>query len=474
MSDSAHGDMASYRIAFTDDGRAHMDAAGGPVRVDTLYRVGDDVIARAFGARLPQELADLIDVALAVYVADRLSRRRPPGADRYQLHWGRRFELRLPVRDPDRWRDAALGGRLREALALFTEDDWRFDFVPRSSHRRAAETQEFLFPTQPSAPGTVALFSGGLDSLAGLGSELLGRARDSFVLVCGGTNLRTMGVQRELAQALRLRLGRDITPLIVPFGLRQRGGRQYDGDERTQRSRGFVFQALGAVVAIMAGADSLAVYEHGVGAINLPYTAAQLGAQSTRAAHPLALSAMGDFIALATGRRLVFRLPAHFVTKGQLCGSLPELGLADLIGRTVSCDGFPQRVAGRPQCGLCTSCLLRRQALHAAGLAEHDAPGGYVHDVLDPALQLPPAKLYPLRAMLDQVGALRRALDRPEPWRALSRAYPQLVEIAASAATAIESPAAVEARLVGLYRRYCAEWDDFPVRLSARTMSPAA
>ena len=196
----------------------------------------------------------------------------------------------------------------------------------------------------------------------------------------------------------------------MPFGLRQRGKRQYDGDERTQRTRAFVFQCMGAATAVLAGSSELEIYEHGIGALNLPYTAAQLGTQSTRATDPRVLAAMADFVSLAIDRTFALRLPFLALTKAELAAGVQHLGLGELIRRTFSCDGFPQRVIRHPQCGLCTSCVLRRQALHAAGLAEYDARDSYVSDVLAEEPCLPAAKLYPLRLMLDQVSTLRRAL----------------------------------------------------------------
>lgn len=463
-----------YRIAFSADGHAEVAGRAGVAIPDQCYYVGDRAIAYAFATRIPAHLADLVDVALAVYLADRLAPRRPASADRYHLHWNRRLHLILPVRDVRRWCDPVLQSRLRNVLALLTEDAWEFDFVPRSGERRIAEMQEYLFPSRPVPPLSVALFSGGLDSLAGLCHRLVARPDDSFVLFAGGTNRRIIGVQRSLTEELHERLGRDIVPVVVPFGLRRRGKRQYDGDERTQRTRGFVFQCMGAATALLAGSSELEVYEHGIGALNLPYTAAQLGAQSTRTTDPRVLAAMADFVSLAIDRPFSFRLPFLALTKAELCANLRDVGLVDLIRHTFSCDGFPQRVAGRPQCGLCTSCLLRRQALHAAGLEGHDARESYVHDVLAGDGCLPSAKLYPLRAMLDQMATLRRALDEQDSWASLSWAYPQLLDVASCLAAPDPARANVERQLVELYRRYCDEWRRFPVRDADDVVSRAA
>lgn len=465
--------IPSYRIAFSADGRARIAGRSGAVIPDQRYYIGDQVIAHAFATHIPADLADLVDVALAAHLADRLSPRRPPSADRYHFHWNRHLHLTLPVRDVRRWRGPRLQSRLQQVLALLTEDAWEFDFVARPGERRVAEIQGYLFPDRPAPPLSVALFSGGLDSLAGLCHQLAARPADSFVLFAGGTSRRIIGAQRSLAAELHARLGRAIVPVVVPCGLRQRGKRQYDGDERTQRTRAFVFQCLGAATALLAGSNALEIYEHGIGALNLPYTAAQLGTHSTRATDPRVLAAMADFVSLALDRPFSFRLPFLAFTKAELAASVRDLGLAELIRRTFSCDGFPQRIAGRPQCGVCTSCLLRRQALHAAGLEGHDDRDAYVSDVLGERERLPAAKLYPLRAMLDQVNTLRRALDGPNPWAALSYRYPQLLEVASCLAPLLGS-ADVGQQIVDLYRRYCDEWRHFPVRAANDVASRAA
>jgi 7-cyano-7-deazaguanine synthase in queuosine biosynthesis len=60
-------------------------------------------------------------------------------------------------------------------------------------------------------------------------------------------------------------------------------------------------------------------------------------------------------------------------TKAQLIRKAPPA--ADrALAATVSCDtGFSARVPHHAPCGTCTSCILRRQALHAAGKAYLDA-----------------------------------------------------------------------------------------------------
>lgn len=183
MSKGKPSSLTAYRITFTHDGHAHLEEVDGPAKRDSFYYVRDETITDTFWSTLPEELADLIDVALAVYVADRLARRHSQAADRHQRNWSRHFHLRLPLRDPERWHDQALNAQLRAVLAFLTDDKWCFDFFPRSGSRRISEMRRYLYPTLPASPVTAALFSGGVDSSPGSAaswSNILPTVRSSF------------------------------------------------------------------------------------------------------------------------------------------------------------------------------------------------------------------------------------------------------------------------------------------------------
>jgi Queuosine biosynthesis protein QueC len=279
--------------------------------------------------------------------------------------------------------------------------------------------------------------------------------------VSGSTGPRLRGLQSDLSFGLAQRFAGRVTSAAVRFGLANRARRADRKDENTQRARGFVFSALGAVTAISAGLDELSIYENGPGAINLPFTARQLGVHLTRATNPLALKRMETLIEALTNQPFRIRLPFLLETKAVLCNSIRDAGVEHLIARTISCDGFPQRVERHPQCGLCTSCLLRRMSLHAAGLTDHD-PRNYRVDVLHPDWSAPEEKLFPFRAMLYQAELLSAAVTSPSPWRALVTSFPELLEVAAAAGDG--SATFTGGGFLDLYRQYCSEWGRFPAR----------
>ena len=103
----------------------------GGVRLNAEVRVGRRRLQKHFAKHLGPEIADLVDLAGAVYLADRLCRRRGHRTDRYEPHWCRRIHVSVPVRKPGIWTDPEVGLRLRELLAFMTEDHWNFSFYWR-------------------------------------------------------------------------------------------------------------------------------------------------------------------------------------------------------------------------------------------------------------------------------------------------------------------------------------------------------
>src|SRR5579859_3564125 len=460
-----HSSDGGYRFRFFNDARCIERKNARPGNeVCVGWYLDDAALSHAFVTNLPRELAALEDIACTVYLADRLARRPASNRADPEEGWGRDIDLQIPVADPARWCDDQLQNELRALLWLQTDDRWKFEFVKRQTPR-SSELVDPMFRMPLRSGARAALFSGGLDSLAGLCIDLAHRPDQDFVVVSVRTNDRVGAVQDQLMAAIRNRFGRgrrEVVHVAINVGFDQ-DSHQFDDEERSQRSRGFLFVVLGAVAALAAGSHTLAVYENGVGAINLPQAATQYGAQNSRATHPRALAGVQRLVARATGQQFGVQLPHLFMTKAQMCAVLADLGLAPLADLTISCDGFPQRVRGQPQCGLCGSCLLRRQALHAAGLGEQDDPRQYRKDVMDPSTTLKSGQLYPFNAMLYQRDVLARALSSVQPWRALAAQFPGLLDVLPHVDLCSEPPLFPEFELMGLYRRYCDEWDRVPL-----------
>jgi len=421
-------------------------------------------ITRSLMASITPKMADLLDVVMAVYAADRQSRRRYKGVSTGQ----REFFLRLALREPDFWKRPELLSHLQSYLNWVSEDVWSFEFVPRDAPPTWAESELFLLDNLPERPITVSLFSGGLDSLGGLFTHRRNGHSGSHVLVSAYSHGRLMKQQKIQARQIEAALcgcGTEyscpvVRHLTVPYGLcRSKEIRE----EPTQRTRATVFLTFGVITALQAQTDTLWVYENGTGAFNLPLNGTQLGVDNYRGVHLRSLLMAEKLFQLSLEENIQIINPFVFSTKAQILGSLQSIGVADLVRETVSCDGYPVRVAGQPQCGNCTSCILRRQALHSSGLSANDKGAEYQHDILTDGQALDSDHRFGLEVMKGQAQDLKLCLSTADPCKAMTSKYPVL------ARTALEmesggrlKPGEAASRIAGLYQSYVDEWDALP------------
>lgn len=305
---------------------------------------------------------DLLRVMAAAREADRLSPRRPPTNKGLQrdLAWQRRLQLRICVESPDRWSAAA--PHLRALLSFMTDDAWEFEFEGIST---TAGQQQLLPFERTEDIREVALFSGGLDSVAGTFARQMG-AMGSVLAVSACGNDVQGAAQKAALETLRS-LGVKVNWLKIDHQLRGTH-RTRSRMESSQRSRGLLFLAMGAAAASQLTLDNLSVYETGTGCINLPTSAAQVGSQATRAMHPRTLALFNQLTPMILDRPVRVIAPFFLCTKGELCRFAGE-NLAALAKVSMSCDeGEGHKADAMLHCGLCTSCLFRRIALHAGGL----------------------------------------------------------------------------------------------------------
>lgn len=432
---------------------------------DTEFYINDETISNSFGRTLIPLYADWIDVALAAYMADRLSPRRDAKNPERGFQWSRRMRLKVPVRLPEVWRQPEVGDALGEALRFFTDDDWHIEFVPRPGVGRLAERQHFLFPVPIAEPFRVALLSGGLDSFVGAAQAVTDLPDHSFVFVSGATNSRQRSAQREQVRAIRRLSQLELCHITVPFGISRGCRSRGQGEEISQRTRGFLFLTFGAVTALTAGTFELYVHENGIGAINLAYNATQLGTLNSRGVHPLSLLRMGKFVKALIRSPFVFKNPFLYETKGQMCRHSSVRRLVAHVRTTFSCDGFPVQARGKPQCGSCTSCLLRRASIEAAGLSVYDPSSQYVCDLSNPAIKVSEKQVQQLNVMEWQFRKISQRLHSSDPWQSLATEFTDLQSIASELGP--RTPGGeqkVRRLLLQLYARYTAEWDKFSAR----------
>src|SRR3954462_7336362 len=121
-------------------------------------RISAGRIARGFKGSLSPRVADLLDIAGAVYKHDRLVRRRRARRRTFAASHQRDLVVEVAVRDKAFWKDSVVEAQLRDALDWLTGDRWRFDYVEFVGALSTAETQQQLFTEVLDAGGQIALF----------------------------------------------------------------------------------------------------------------------------------------------------------------------------------------------------------------------------------------------------------------------------------------------------------------------------
>lgn len=461
--------LGSWSFDFSRPGEVvYGTAFEDELGITMQYGLDDSQINRHLGTILPSTLADLIDVAVAVHVSDRLAvrRRRKQGSE-----CRREIKLVVPVRNTALWRRDETGCLLRELLEFLTEDEWSIDFCQRPNSVRTAESQQHLFSARFDGPVHVGLFSGGLDSFAGT-AAVIGQHPDThFVCVSGVPNQRHGERQRKQVACLKKLKPASLTHVRVACWLRRSDEVE---QEPTRRTRGFLFLALGAASVFCAEADCLWLYENGIGSVNLPYQRAEIGVSTARSVHPHTLNLMASFASVIADREFTIRNGSVFETKAQMCTDKSVQRVAEAIRETFSCDGFPLRKRGSAQCGVCTSCLLRRMALYHAGFSTLDREG-YRDDVYSASFNPGIRGQRGMYEMNWQVARLKAGLVQPDPWLGLVSEFPDIVAAQQAICRQLGvAPDLAADRLVQLYRRHCDEWTRFPAASLAETQRKAA
>lgn len=359
------------------------------------YRLRSEQLFGPLVADGPPRVSDLLGLAAAVYAIDRLVRRNYQSASKGP---SRVIRVRARVAVPSFW--ATQADLLRELLAVLSGDQWSFEF----EQGIVRQWQSSMLKVQD----TICLYSGGLDSLAGLAYRLA-ETSDSITSV----TMLHVGRQRERVrrhvEGLNAHFGNRVFPVLVPMALINPP--RLDDQELSQRCRGFIFASLGIGAAAALGASRVEVYENGVGALNVPLMfGMSVGGRTTKGCHPRFMELMGQLGSAVLDRPLAFALPHELRTKAELVSVLRTADLQALAVKSFSCIHTSPRVQGEPKhCGICPACIGRRQAFLAGGVEDDSA--GYKTDLLCPGdvEALNADDLSFLKATLMQVSLLGQA-----------------------------------------------------------------
>lgn len=326
---------------------------------------------------LPPKFLDLIDIAVYVYCADQALRRGGKGVQDFGDNWRRRLFFRLPVREPDLWKDARVHGLLVSTLSFLSEDEYHFEFEPlRETYSQLDGYFNFNETPFDGEVEEVVLFSGGLDSLAGAVQESV-RDKRKVLLVNHRSTNKLNQRHRALLEGLNRQAG-TFEPLHLPVRINKA---KELSQEYTQRSRSFLFASLAATMATMIGLDRIRFYENGVVSLNLPLSPQVVGARATRTTHPRVLHGFAELFSQLNGKPFAVENPFRWKTKTEIVKLIGEAGCADLIGLSTSCMHTWEITHEHTHCGNCSQCIDRRFGILASGLESHDPASAYKVDL---------------------------------------------------------------------------------------------
>ncbi len=325
---------------------------------------------RAISERMVQDIPaimrDLLEIATYVYVADQVVCRGGEKEFEYAEKWHRVFVLKIPVREYDIWSHEEIREHLEETLHFLSGDSYTFQFILRD-----AESPKYFKVEEPDDTKykikDVVLCSGGLDSFTGIVDEIIGH-KNSIAMVSHWSNSKAKSLQRDLTDYVKSIQPDEVRCQAIQVKVNKKKELTH---EKSQRSRSFLFAALGTVIAYMYELRRVKFYENGIVTCHLPFDGQTPQARRTRSTHPLFLKRMGTLVSTLIDSDFSFENPYSGLTKTDVVLRLKDLGQQVQIEKTRSCAGAVFRYP-ETHCGSCSQCLDRRFATLAARCAGND------------------------------------------------------------------------------------------------------
>jgi hypothetical protein len=341
-----------------------------PKFVDHVYHLSD-------------RLWDLLEIAAYVFAADRWTSR---GADdAVEFHsWQRKMRFVIRVRDADFWNRTEVKKKLSAALTFMTGDlEYTFDFLSGHSTSYTSFFDNEEFRITPRGTASVVLFSGGLDSLAGV-LEQLHSTQDTIYLISHRSGQpSTKTTQKVLADALERAFPGRIHYFPFDCGLSH-----HRAIEETQRTRAFLFSSIAFALANRLSLPSFFAYENGITSLNLLRRQDLINARASRTTHPKTQVLMSQFLSEVQGAPVKVINPFWQCTKTDIFERLNRFNGRNLIGSAVSCSKTYKNIVSTTHCGDCFQCIDRRFAAYASGMSDVDDVGIYSKDIFIDTIEL--------------------------------------------------------------------------------------
>ncbi len=294
---------------------------------------------------------DILYFTSIIYAIDKLIPRKEANDN-----WSRDITVSIPVSDKRLWNTAI--EPLKLALDFLTSDNWILLFEEIQEPYYVNKYQR-LFPNEYFS--TVCLFSGGLDSLAGVIDTI--EKEDNVLLV---SHRDKTGASSKIQEPLI----RNIKDAYLDKNIEQSVFHVYtnNSSEPTTRGRSILFHGLALFHAINLELKEVIASENGVISINLPLTPSRTCSNSTKTMHPYFLKMFQEALTLLN-IDVQINNPYLLKTKGEMLleNRNPQL-IKELATKTLSCSKGGGHTNGWNRksynCGYCIPCTIRRASIH--------------------------------------------------------------------------------------------------------------
>lgn len=332
---------------------------------NTIINVGlpkfvDDV------RHLPNNVKDLLEIAAYVYAGDRKISRGAIDQVEYQS-WSRNLHYVIKVQDIEFWNNIEVKSSLKKALE-FVSGDKKYEFTfesgrPTNKYNLFDENE---FKIQTKRKTNIILFSGGLDSLAGVLETLSNSIND----VCLVSHKSSSGSSSSARNRILAELNKKFPNRCkyYEFKCNLSGIR---GVDESQRTRSFLYSSIAFALSTAYSTNNIYYYENGITSINFMDSQDLINARASRTTHPKTIGLFNKFFQ-QFNNKFVIQFPYLYHTKSDVIGIIKQIDLIDYIRISVSCSKIFKDIGEHTHCGGCSQCIDRKIAIYDLGLEEFD------------------------------------------------------------------------------------------------------
>ncbi|MGD8305922.1 MAG: 7-cyano-7-deazaguanine synthase, partial [Ignavibacteria bacterium] len=314
-----------------------------------------------------ERIKDLLEIAGYIFAADRKTSRGAKDAVEYHS-WSRCFHFHFKVRDLDFWNLPDVKKVLSEALCFMT-GDYSYEFT---FHKIETDTPANIFDNENFALDakknlSVILFSGGLDSLAGV-IEKINTTEDEICLVSHQSgNPAVKKTQNQMYKGIESRYPGRCKHYKFHCSLKK-----IKSVDETQRTRSLLYTATAFAIANTYNQNNIYVYENGITTINFAKTQDLMLGRASRTTHPKTIKLLEKLFTEIAEEPFKIEHPYFFNTKTDIVEIIKKYERTDLINSAVTCSRTRNHAPDFTHCGWCSQCIDRIFAMYATETEESD------------------------------------------------------------------------------------------------------